>query len=310
MDATIRLALELPVPPPLPGTAREVGGTWLATLAAACRAASDGGFDALYLRSADVTLDPCTLAGALGTLAPSLMVGVVQDAGTGRLPAVLARDITTLDVVTEGRASLLLRAQGPGAPRPHAGGNRLGGPAQEGPSGADRVLIEEAQICRAMFREEAPTFAGSCYQVERAVNRPAPVRPGGPFVVLDPAGAVVGPDLARSVDAVVVRSSGRTLVRHAAALRGAWRDAGVSPAPLVWWGGSPGSGPAGASGSPGSPRADAPSAPVGGDPAAWVALAAAGLDGVLVACRAAGPSADEIARLGAALRGAFAKAAP
>jgi alkanesulfonate monooxygenase SsuD/methylene tetrahydromethanopterin reductase-like flavin-dependent oxidoreductase (luciferase family) len=46
-------------------------------------------------------------------------------------------------------------------------------------------MLEEAlQICRAMFREEAPSFSGSHYRIHEVRNVPPPVQPGGPPILV------------------------------------------------------------------------------------------------------------------------------
>ncbi len=97
---------------------------------------------------------------------------------TYRNPALLAKIVTTLDVLSAGRAILGIGAawydvehEGLGVAFPPAG-ERL-----------DR-LEEAVQICRAMFREEAPTFDGRYYSVHEARNLPRPVQPGGPPILI------------------------------------------------------------------------------------------------------------------------------
>ena len=90
---------------------------------------------------------------------------------TYRNPAMLAKMVTTLDVISHGRAVL-----GIGAAwyvEEHEG---LG---FDYPSDRERLdrLEEAVQICRAMFREESPTFAGRYYRTDGAKNIPGPLRP-------------------------------------------------------------------------------------------------------------------------------------
>ena len=49
-------------------------------------------------------------------------------------------------------------------------------------------LEEAVRICRAMFRDERPTFAGRYYSVDGAINRPAPVQAGGPPILVGGSG--------------------------------------------------------------------------------------------------------------------------
>ena len=97
---------------------------------------------------------------------------------TYRNPAHLAKIVTTLDVISAGRAILGLGAawydvehEGLGFDFP--------------PDGERLDRLEEAlQICRAMFTEEAPSFSGTYYRIHEARNVPPPVQPGGPAILV------------------------------------------------------------------------------------------------------------------------------
>lgn len=106
-----------------------------------------------------------TLLGALATRTKTASLGAMVTPVTARNPAVLAKIVTGVDVLSEGRALLGI---GTGAPI-------------DPPSERERLdrLAEGLQICRAMFTEEAPSFEGRYYRIEDAHNRPRPVRPGG-----------------------------------------------------------------------------------------------------------------------------------
>ncbi|HTZ08071.1 MAG TPA: LLM class flavin-dependent oxidoreductase, partial [Acidimicrobiales bacterium] len=45
-------------------------------------------------------------------------------------------------------------------------------------------LEEAVQICRAMFRQEHPSFEGRYYRIADAWNLPRPVQPGGPPILI------------------------------------------------------------------------------------------------------------------------------
>ncbi|HEX3946692.1 MAG TPA: LLM class flavin-dependent oxidoreductase [Acidimicrobiales bacterium] len=159
MDHSLRIGLELPALPAGAGQ-REVAA-WVALATAAERA----GFGALWIGG--TACDPCTLAGGLVPLTDTIVLGVVCELAGDRHPAVLARDLTGLDVVSGGRSALLLV-----------------GPTGE--AGGGGALGEAASICRALFDGEAPHLAGRHYSVEGAVNRPGPTRPGGPILLGQP----------------------------------------------------------------------------------------------------------------------------
>ena len=97
---------------------------------------------------------------------------------TYRNPAMLAKMVTTLDVISGGRAILGIGAAwnesehaGYGFDFPPIGGrmDRLG---------------EALTICKLMFTEERPSFEGRHYRIEQALNRPRPIQAGGPPILI------------------------------------------------------------------------------------------------------------------------------
>src|ERR1700733_3245903 len=123
-------------------------------------------------------LDSYTLLGALAVRTSKVRPGTMVTAVTYRNPAHLAKIVTTLDVISAGRAILGIGAawydvehEGLGFDFPPAG-ERL-----------DR-LEEALPICRAMFTEEAPSFTGTNDRIHEARNRPRPVQPGGPPILI------------------------------------------------------------------------------------------------------------------------------
>jgi alkanesulfonate monooxygenase SsuD/methylene tetrahydromethanopterin reductase-like flavin-dependent oxidoreductase (luciferase family) len=45
-------------------------------------------------------------------------------------------------------------------------------------------LDEALTICRLMFTQERPSFEGKHYRIERALNSPRPIQPGGPRILV------------------------------------------------------------------------------------------------------------------------------
>ena len=97
---------------------------------------------------------------------------------TYRNPAILAKTVTTLDVISGGRALLGLGAAwnedehaGYGVDFPPIGGRM------------DR-LDEALTICRLMFTEDRPSFTGQHYRIDQALNVPRPIQPGGPKILV------------------------------------------------------------------------------------------------------------------------------
>ena len=105
-------------------------------------------------------------------------LGTLVTGVTYRNPALLAKEATTLDVISGGRAIFGLGAawndvehQGYGFDFP---------PIRER---MDR-LEDALAIAKAMFTEERPTFRGKHHAIEEALNSPRPVQAGGPPILI------------------------------------------------------------------------------------------------------------------------------
>lgn len=118
-------------------------------------------------------LEAYTLLGALALRTRSAQLGTLVTGVTYRNPAILAKQVTTLDVVSGGRAILGIGAAWHDIEHVAFG--------VDFPGAGERLdrLEEALQICRAMFTEEAPTFTGAHYRVEGVRNLPRPIRPDG-----------------------------------------------------------------------------------------------------------------------------------
>jgi F420-dependent oxidoreductase-like protein len=157
------------------------------------RAADESGFTSLWVMDHFWQLPPLggpdqpileayTLLGALATVTERVTLGTMVTGVTYRNPAMLAKIVTTLDVISHGRAVL-----GIGAAwyvEEHEG---LGFDYPPDRERLDR-LEEAVQICRGMFREESPTFEGRYYRTREAKNIPGPLRPGGPPILIGGSG--------------------------------------------------------------------------------------------------------------------------
>ena len=142
-------------------------------------AAHAAGAGALIVRDG-LAGDPLVLAGALACTVPQGLLGVRVglDGGDSRHPAVLARDMTSLDLLCNGRSLLCF------AP-PF-------GPAQ----------AEAIALCREMWTAGMAQSAGPIYPVPAAVNRPKPAAPNSPRLALDLTAGEDAPDpvLTEAVD--------------------------------------------------------------------------------------------------------------
>ncbi len=123
-----------------------------------------------------------TLLGALAARTQRVKLGTLVTGVTYRNPAILAKVVTALDVISRGRAFL-----GIGAAWFELEHDALG---VEFPPVKERFerLEEALHICRAMFRGERPTFEGKHYRVKDAINSPAPITPGGPPIMIGGSG--------------------------------------------------------------------------------------------------------------------------
>jgi F420-dependent oxidoreductase-like protein len=127
-------------------------------------------------------LEGYTLLGALAARTDRVRLGTLVTGVTYRNPALVAKIVTTLDVISHGRAIL-----GIGAAWYEPEHDGLGFAYPSDRERLDR-LEEAVQICRAMLRAERPTFDGRYYSVREARNVPAPVQPGGVPIMIGGSG--------------------------------------------------------------------------------------------------------------------------
>jgi F420-dependent oxidoreductase-like protein len=152
-------------------------------------AAEAAGFDSVWVMDHFFQLPPLggpdqpmleayTLLGALAARTERVQLGTLVTGVTYRNPAILAKIVTTLDVISKGRAILGIggawydvehRALGVEYPR----------------DGVRLDMLEEAvQICRAMFTGDDVSFDGTYFRLDHARNLPRPVQPGGPGIMI------------------------------------------------------------------------------------------------------------------------------
>jgi F420-dependent oxidoreductase-like protein len=126
----------------------------------------------------DPMLEVYGVLAALSQRTSRVRLGALVTGVTYRNPAVLAKTVTTLDTLSGGRAVLGLGAawnddehDGYGVPFP---------PVRERMDRLDEALT----ICRLMFTEDRPSFEGKHYRIDRALNVPRPIQPGGPKIIV------------------------------------------------------------------------------------------------------------------------------
>jgi F420-dependent oxidoreductase-like protein len=152
-------------------------------------AAEEAGFDSFWVMDhyhqipnvgaeTEPMLEAYTLLGGIAARTRRIRLGTMVTGVTYRNPAFLAKVVTTLDVVSSGRAIL-----GIGAAWNEAESRAFG---YDWPSTAERFerLEDALQICRGMFTQERTTFHGKRHHVDGAINVPQPIRSGGPKILV------------------------------------------------------------------------------------------------------------------------------
>jgi F420-dependent oxidoreductase-like protein len=153
------------------------------------RAAENAGFDMITVMDhfyqiaavggeEEPMLEGYSTLAALATQTDRVLLGTMVSGVTYRNPAMLAKTVTTLDIISRGRAVLGLGAAWNDVE--HAGYG-----FEFPPIGEREDRLEEAlAIAKAMFTEERPSFEGKFYRIDRAWNNPRPIRPGGPVILI------------------------------------------------------------------------------------------------------------------------------
>jgi F420-dependent oxidoreductase-like protein len=126
----------------------------------------------------DPMLEAYTTLAALGARTSRIRLATLVTGVTYRNPAILAKTITTLDVISRGRAVLGIGAAW--NEEEHAGYGLPFPPVRERMDRLDEALT----ICRLMFTEDRATFEGRHYRIENAINSPRPVQSGGPRILV------------------------------------------------------------------------------------------------------------------------------
>lgn len=195
------------------------GAAVFGRLAEAARAAEEAGFDAISVPDhvhqnrvgggpASPMFEAYTVLGALALATSSATLFSLVSPVTLRAPGLLAKAVTTLDVISRGRAVL-----GVGAGWDAAEHEAYG---IEFPGLGERFsrLDEELAICRAMFGTERAAFTGKFYAVRDAYNSPQPVRGSIPVLVAGGGEKRTLDLVARYADACNVFAGDPADVRH------------------------------------------------------------------------------------------------
>ncbi len=150
--------------------------------------AEESGFDSVWVMDhfyqiqnvgprTDPMFEAYTTLGAIAARTRRAGLGAMVTGVTYRNPALLAKIVTTLDVISSGRAILGIGAAW--------NDDEHAGYGFDFPPVPERMgrLEEALQICRAMFTEEAPSFVGRYYKTSGALNRPRPIRGNIPILI-------------------------------------------------------------------------------------------------------------------------------
>ncbi len=173
----------------LPGGAAALGPT----LAATARAAEEGGCRTFTLMdhwfqmeslatSEDPMLEGYTALGFLAGQTDRMTLGLLVTGVTYRHPALLAKIVTTLDVLSGGRAQLGIGAAW--YEREHLG---LGVPF---PAMSERFerLEEAIQICLQMWSDNDGPYQGKHYQLAETICSPQPLQQPRPPILIGGSG--------------------------------------------------------------------------------------------------------------------------
>ncbi len=158
-------------------------------ITAIAQAAERSGFDSFWVMDhyhqieiqappSDPMLEAYTILSAVAARTSRIQLGAMVTGVTYRNPAFLAKVVTTLDIVSSGRAIL-----GIGAAWNDEESVAYG---YDFPAVAERFerLEDAVQICRLMFTQPRSTFQGRHHSVDGAYNVPQPVQPGGPKILI------------------------------------------------------------------------------------------------------------------------------
>jgi len=164
-----------------------------ATVAGTARAAEDGGCSSFsvmdhwfqmeeFAAATEPMLEGYTTLGYLAGLTETMTLGLLVTGVTYRRPALLAKTVTTLDVLSGGRAQLGIGAAW--YEREHLG---LGVPF---PPVAERFerLEETLQICLQMWSDDDGPYRGKHYQLAETICSPPPVSRPRPSILIGGSG--------------------------------------------------------------------------------------------------------------------------
>jgi F420-dependent oxidoreductase-like protein len=158
-------------------------------LAQVVRTAEDAGFSSVWVMDhffqipavgspEEPMLEAYTTLGFLAAATSRVRLGTLVTGVTYRLPGILVKEVTTLDVLSGGRANFGIGAAW--FEREHRG---LGVPFPRLSERFER-LEETLQIAKHLWRGDTRPFRGRHYQLEEPLNSPPPLsRPHPPILI-------------------------------------------------------------------------------------------------------------------------------
>jgi len=123
-------------------------------------------------------LEGYTTLGALARETSKVKLATLVTGVTYRNPALVAKMVTTLDVISKGRAVCGIGAAWNDSE--HIGYGVDFPPIRERMDRLDEALT----ILKLMFTEDRPSFTGTHYRIDRALNNPRPLQAGGPKILV------------------------------------------------------------------------------------------------------------------------------
>ena len=159
----------------------------------------------------DEGFGPITAMATAAAATTELTVATAVFAADFRHPAVLARELASIDVLSEGRLEVGLGAGY------QVNDYRGSGIAMDPPKVRVDRLIEYVAVLRGLFADGPFTYAGEHFQIDALDGTPHPFTPGGPPIFVAGGGPRMLRFAAREADIVGVNPSLPTTERRAEA---------------------------------------------------------------------------------------------
>jgi len=151
------------------------GASWLDTV----REVEALGYSTLFVPDHfDEGLGPIAAIASAAAVTTTINVGTLVLDCDFRHPAVLARELASVDVLSEGRLEV-----GVGAGWKRLDYDRSGIPMDAPKVRVDR-MIEHTKILKGLFADGPFSFQGEHYEITELDGTPKPFRPGGPRFVI------------------------------------------------------------------------------------------------------------------------------